>query len=318
MNSVEPFVSAPPVAKYTSAVTGELDELKKRFAEFVRFPFVAAQVNERLDLYAVMTLLLLLLYSSELWHVRLAATVLAVLAFVFRPLRLNAKFWFVVAATVMIGNSQQWAQLDNHKYLLGYWCFAFFCALQTDEPDKSLATAARCLIGLSFIFALFWKVTSGDYLNGTFFQHALLTDDRFAFMARSLAGMTASMEVVNDAARQALTNYDSQLTSVGLLTTARLAPLAKVLTWWTVLIEGLIATTFLWPRPKSIVANSRDFFLLLFILSTYAVAPVIGFGWVLVIMGLVQCSSRFRYMRLAYVLAFVLLQVYRFQWSVLW
>src|SRR5712691_9563555 len=113
-----------------------------------------------------MTLLLLLLYSSELWHVRLAATILAVLAFLFRSLRQSAKFWFIVTATVVIGNSQHWTQLDNHKYLLGYWCFAFFCALQTDEPNRSLARAARCLIGLSFLFAFFWKVTSGDYLDG--------------------------------------------------------------------------------------------------------------------------------------------------------
>jgi hypothetical protein len=308
---------APADDEAAPSLGATLGGLKRKLAGAGRLPFVAEHSGERFDLYAVMTLLLLLLYSSELWHVRLVATVLSVLAFVFSSLRRSAKFWFVVAATVLIGNWQQWAQMDNHKYLLGYWCFAFFCALQTEETEKTLATAARCLIGLSFLFAVFWKVTSGDFLDGSFFQHALLTDDRFAHIARVLGGLTVPMERVNAAAREALVNYDSRLTSVQLLTTAGVASLAKFLTWWTLLIEALVAVTFLWPAQTK-VSDSRDFFLLIFILSTYAVAAVIGFGWVLVIMGLAQCAGRFRYMRLAYVLAFVILQVYRFRLGAIW
>lgn len=294
-----------------------LDRLKRKFAEVTQLLLVPEQTSERLDLYAIMTLLLLLLYSSELWHVRLAATVLAVLAFVFSSLRRNAKFWFIVAAVVLIGNWAQWSQVDNHKYLLGYWCFAFSCSLQTGKPEKSLATAARCLIGSSFLFAVFWKVTSGDYLDGSFFQHALLSDDRFRFIAWRLGGVSGQMAEVNAAARQALVNYDSHLTTVQLLSTPGIVFVGSLMTWWTILIEALVTTTFLWP-PRTTLSNIRDFFLLIFILSTYAVAAVIGFGWVLVIMGLAQCTERFKHMRLAYVLAFVLLQVYRFHWSALW
>jgi len=50
--------------------------------------------------------------------------------------------------------------------------------------------------------------------------------------------------------------------------------------------------------------------LIVFILSTYSVAPVLGFGWTLIIMGLVQCENRYRYVRWLYMAAFVVLQIY--------
>jgi hypothetical protein len=265
--------------------------------------------SAKLDLYAIMTLLLLLVYPSSFWYVRIPLTVFCVSAFVFRPLRFDARFWFVVAMTVMAGNYQNWFIVDNHKYLLGYWCLALFCCLLTETPEKTLALIARRLIAFSFLFAVFWKIASPDFLNSTFFHHALLLDERFRSVSELLGGMTSDLMDANRAAYRALLSYDSRIVVVQLLFTRGITYLARLITWWTLLIEMLVAITFLLPVGKSI-SRWRDFILIVFILSTYSVAPVLGFGWTLIIMGLVQCEERYRYVRWLYMGAFVVLQVY--------
>jgi hypothetical protein len=54
----------------------------------------------------------------------------------------------------------------------------------------------------------------------------------------------------------------------------------------------------------------RNAALLLFAATTYFVAPVRGFGWMLMLLGLAQCRDDQRYVRLAYLAALVLIQAY--------
>ena len=53
----------------------------------------------------------------------------------------------------------------------------------------------------------------------------------------------------------------------------RVALLACFLTWWTVLIEGLLGLLFLLPVSKKI-NTVRNVLLILFAVTTYSVAPV--------------------------------------------
>lgn len=269
----------------------------------------AVAPSARLDLYAIMTLLLLLLYPSNYWYVRIPITVLCVSAFVFRSLRLHPMFWFVVGMTVMAGNYQNWFIVDNHKYLLGYWCLALFCCLLTNDPEQSLAVIARRLVAFSFLFAVFWKIASSDYLNGTFFHYSLLLDQRFSGVSELLGGMTRELIEANRAAYRALINFDSTIESVQLIYTKGITNLARLITWWTLLIEAAVLVSFLSPAGK-LIYRWRDFILIVFILSTYSVAPVLGFGWTLIIMGLAQCEDRYTYVRWLYMIAFIVLQIY--------
>ena len=50
--------------------------------------------------------------------------------------------------------------------------------------------------------------------------------------------------------------------------------------------------------------------LLAFCFTTYALAPVAGFGWLLATMGLAQCRPRQRVLRGAYVAVFILILMY--------
>ncbi len=273
-----------------------------------------AEPKERFDLCAITTLLLLLLYSSNFWYIHIPITILCISAFIFSPFRYNAKFWFIVSVTILIGNYQNWFEVDNHKYLLGYWSLALFCSLQTEAPEKKLAEIARWLIGLSFLFAVFWKTMSGDYLNNSFFNYSLLLDERFNTIAKSLGGLTDEMNKINHAAQRAIVNYDSKLEAAQLIYPSGIVALSGFLTWWTFFIELIVAVSFLWPEGK-FISKWRDFSLILFIISTYSVAPVLGFGWVLVIMGFAQCSCGFKYTPLLYMISFIGLQIYLLPWN---
>jgi hypothetical protein len=132
-------------------------------------------------------------------------------------------------------------------------------------------------------------------------------------------------------------------TSLTLPDSARLRFLAAVMTWWTLGIETTLAWLFLWPAPKkppvaqasSLVppctsedacathqaSGDTDFrvparerwrhaLLLLFIYSTYALAPVVAFAWLLIVLGLAQCPQPWRGFRAAYLAAFALVPLY--------
>jgi hypothetical protein len=268
----------------------------------------------KLDLCLRLTLVLLLLYPGDSLRVRVPMTILALLALVFPHLQRQARYWCVVAISFVLANLGDWYQLDNHKYLLAYWCIAVFCSLQTHDPAAALKINSRLLIGLCFALAVLWKISVSDYLDGTFFEYSLLTDKRFHGVAAALGGITDPMKNVNSAALTALTNYDSRLDMVQLRATQSIHSLAQFMTRWTVVIETLIAAGFLLPR-RAALARCRDYFLITFLITTYALAPVVGFGWLLAIMGLAQTDEQAEPVQLLYVAALICLQIYRLPWQ---
>jgi len=268
-----------------------------------------------LDVSAMLALVILLLHVDETWWLRLSLTALAISGLLFPSIRLRWQVWLVAALVVLAGDLVNWQSADNHKFLIGYWCLAFAAALRADRRVETLALGARWMMALAFGLAVFWKLSSGDFLDGSFFSYELLIDPRFANVAR-LFGATPDVLAANAAARASLTAWDGTLTRVALEMPGGLRPAVLFLTWWTLAIEIALALAFaLAPRLRG--APWRNGLLLLFIATVYAVAPVIGFGSVLTAMGYAQCRESERGWRVAYLLGFILLQAYRASWSVL-
>ena len=86
--------------------------------------------------------------------------------------------------------------------------------------------------------------------------------------------------------------------------------LAQVATWWTVCLEATVALTFLWPGTGW-VARQRHLVLAVFCATIYAVAPVVGFGWLLLVMGVAQCEPERTAVRSVYLGLFFVLLVYQ-------
>ena len=74
-------------------------------------------------------------------------------------------------------------------------------------------------------------------------------------------------------------------------------------------MESAIAVLNLLPGPDRL-QWARHILLLAFCLMTYPFAPVAGFGWLLLVMGLAQCRTEQRFFRLAYVLTYFLVRLF--------
>jgi hypothetical protein len=75
------------------------------------------------------------------------------------------------------------------------------------------------------------------------------------------------------------------------------------------ILEICVALTSLVPGGRR-TRRLKHGSLLAFCFGTYAFAPVAGFGWLLLIMGLAQCDYDQRALRGLYVAAFLLVLVY--------
>jgi hypothetical protein len=262
------------------------------------------------DLALRLTLLDLLLRPVGDWSVRpfvlaLAAAGLLVPGWLRRP-----GLWLLLTALTALRVILDWPLADNHAYLLAYWCLAVALSLHLSDTEVSLALNGRWLIGLVFAFATLAKVLSPDYLDGTFLRVTLLTDPRFEAASLLLGGLTP--EALEEQRASLVEHIDGPALPAfePPPRPPRFEALARLGTVWTLVLEAAIALAFLWPLGRG-PSRLRDAALLLFCATTYALAPVAGFGWLLLAMGVAQCESDRRGTRLLYLTVYALILGYR-------
>lgn len=259
-------------------------------------------------------MLVLLLKAPDVWYLSTPLVAVFALGMAFHRWVYTSAFWYIVATLLGAAVYVNWATADNHKYLFVYGALALCCvfSLPRQEQDKALAQTSRWLIGLCMLLATAWKLVDPQYLSGGFFQYELLADHRFAAVAQYFGALSPAELAGNVELRELVVNGHLRgfdVREVELTTTPHVTLLAWLFTWWTITIEGLLALLFLVPdRPG--VARARNVALLVFGLSTYLIAPVRGFGWMLMLLGFAQCEERDRMFRPAYLAVFVLIQLY--------
>lgn len=264
-----------------------------------------------LEAAALATLLAFLLAPIGSWAVRPATVTLAGLALVAPTLRNAASTWAALAFLAALRVALDWPMSDNHAYLLALWCASIAWAVRGPRPAFELASNARWLIAAVFVMATLQKCLSPDYLDGTFFRVLFLTDARFEDLAIVLGIDFDRL----DAARSLLEAPPppipgaEALAGSGVERTEAFDRAASFATAWTLAIEAAVAAAFL--LPTRIVGRVRDATLLAFVITTYALATVEGFGWLLLAMGFAQCPADRLRTRRAYLVAYVLLLVYR-------
>jgi len=267
-----------------------------------------------LEVLPPLTLLHLLVHAPEAWYLQVVLLPLFALGLIFRPWLQKPAFWYVTAALFGGTIYLNWESSDNHKYLFVYWCLALCCAFSLPRPQwsESLARTSRLLIALCMLFATAWKVFNPEYIDGRFFTFELLCDERFAYFTSWTSGISLDTLATNRELREVLMGTQqpaAHVTAVELSGAANVAGLAWFLTWWTVLIEGLLGALFLLPSGQR-TNWLRNGLLILFAATTYSVAPVRGFGWMLMLLGFAQCEPEDRTVRWGYLGALLLIQAY--------
>jgi hypothetical protein len=261
------------------------------------------------DIVLSLTAIILLLRPLDTWWLSPFAPAIACLVIVNRAIRRAALTWCVLATLVAADVVSGWPLADNHIYLLAYWCLAIALALVGAASAVTLAASSRWLVGGAFAMAVVWKaVLSPDYIDGRFFRVTLLTDERFAEASLVFGGLTRQQMADNRRFLEALPEGAELLHPPAFAEPPRLRAFAAVATWGGVILEAIIALT--WLLPGRGLQSARHVTLLAFCVTTYALAPVAGFGWLLAAMGLAHCRPNQRLLGGAYLAVFVLIMLY--------
>jgi len=150
---------------------------------------------------------------------------------------------------------------------------------------------------------------SPDFLDQRFFRVTLLTDPRFGFVAQLIGGLSADELEANRTALAPLPHGAELLDSPEIHEPARLRAFAAIATWGVLVLEAAVSLLMLVPVSDRL-ALLRHGVLLVFCGVTYAFAPVAGFGWLLLAMGLAQLGSRQAWLERVYVVAFLVVVFY--------
>jgi hypothetical protein len=281
--------------------------------------FLPGQWLERLrfeprEALPLLTVVLLLTATPDQWYLRGPLVAVFALAVAYRRWLATPQFWYVVATLLGTTVYLNWESSDNHKYLFVYWCLALCGAFSLPQAQQAaaLASSSRWLIGLCMLLAAMWKLAMPDYRDGSFFEYTLLADERFAYFTSTIAGLSLKALADNRALVELVREghlRGANISSVVFSTSPAIGYLAQAMTWWTVAIESLLAIAFLAP-DRRVTAVGRNTLLLIFAATTYVIAPVRGFGWMLMLLGLGQCEERERAFRPLFLAALVLIQLY--------
>ena len=269
----------------------------------------------RADLAMRLSLLALLWKPVGQAWTRPAIALLAGVGLLFAAARRSPLFWAALLALAVWRVAEAWPLGDNHSFLLCYWLLAIALATRARDADAVLAWNGRALVGLVFAFATLWKVAlSPDYLDGRFFGVTLLDDERLEAATRLVADLDES-ELAR--LRALVREHADGVRAPGPddpVLPPRLVAASEGLTFSLVALELVVAIVFLAPVRLGL-ARARDPALLLFTGTVYALAPVEGFGWLLLSMGLAQSEPEKVRTRRAYaaVFAIVLLST-RWPW----
>lgn len=261
-----------------------------------------------------LTLILLFLYGSSTLILDVPLRIVCGLMLVSPALIAHQGLWVLVCGLIWCINAVNWLWIDNHQFLISYWCLVCALAVSSQDTDAVLAWNGRILTGLVFLFATFWKLLSGEYLNGSFLHYTFLTDDRVATVASLVGGLNPGVLSQNRLLESTLKIMPDSSLSVILETSEALRVFTLGASYWTLLIEGVVAAAFLLVGLHWL-ARMRDWLLLLFVATTYFLLPVLGFAYVILIMGLAQCATNHVGKRLTYLSLLASLQFARLPWE---
>ena len=256
-----------------------------------------------------LTAVFLLLDVISLWYLAALTITVAGAGLVFPFLLRVPALWLGVALVFLAWILRLWPLVDNHQYVAGYWSLAIFIALLLPNPQASLATSARWLLALVFLWAALWKgVLSPDYMDGRFFTARLMTDPRFEDQASLLSGLSVQEVRQNRAyLNPDFSDGDNGEASISeMKTTPRFRQWVRVITWTVMGFEAALGVAFLLPAGGW-MRVLRDGGLMAFCIGTFAFAPVRSFGWILGILGLAQTPPESVWVRVAYMIVWFLI-----------
>lgn len=235
-----------------------------------------------------LTLLVTLVNARELVPMLLVAVAGTVLLVPNPGLMRRAWPWIVMAVLFAAVQVPAWWQLENHVVATTYWVLALGLSRLGDEPERLRRNSARILVGLIFLLAAGWKLYSSQFITNEFFRYTLVWDERFESVAL-LAG-TDEQELEQAQARLRDLTVSGDAEQVVELPEGRAnTGVAFAFTAWGLATELTIALAFLLPLSDDNILRPASVYV--FCATTYLLAPVVGFGLLLLTLTAAATTS---------------------------
>jgi hypothetical protein len=264
--------------------------------------------TDRTELILRLSAIMFLLHGHTNWALDIPIRIMCSLMLISTGLLKSRLLWGCLFIIFFFTNAGQWYIIDNHKYLMTYWCLACCLAVFSEKSLKLLQINARWLIGLTFLFATLWKLFTLEYADGSFLHFTMLTDSRMKVPA--MLGGTVSLDALdkNYELFSFFRHFPDPAKKAQLIGGATSGGFALGWSYLTLLVEGLLAVVFLF--NIKFFRKFRNYLLILFVLGTYYLLPVIGFGFLLTILGLSQLDVKERpALFFAYMITLALIQL---------
>jgi len=284
------------------------DQILKHLKKLIRKVSISFARITTVDLSIVFTLILLFFYTESILQIDLLIKVSVIIGILFFRFTKSPWYWFYISIVLIVGHITVWYSIDNHKYLMTWWCLAIAFSFYLENHSKNIHFNGRVLIGLCFMFATFWKLITPEFIDGSFFHYLLIGGDgRFDEFSMLLTGIHQDTIDINRQLINELKLSSDENLRFTLEFTERSVIIAHILTWWTIIIEGVIALGFLC-KGNWFVKHYRDYLLGIFIITTYSVANVIEFAWLIIAMGVAQIDeNNLKFKKLWYILLFIIM-----------
>ena len=274
---------------------------------------------EKIDWVVILTLIYLIFYTNYPTPIKMIHLFIGTWGVLLFKFSKHYLYWAAISLIQIYYLYNNRFGADNHKYLFAYWVFALTFSFYYGRKNKKILNQllehnSKWLIGLTMAFAIFWKTYTPDYLNGQFMAFTLIDDNRFLFLVKLLTNLPPDyLELIDFqifGIKHSFLGFSSpHLYNVYFL--GQVKSLGLLFTWWVYLIELLIAVLFLLPE-KFKLNKIRTYLLLGFILTTYVFLGVIGFGWLLIILGLAQVNNKNKHLINYFLVAFILIKIFTF------
>tara|TARA_R100001369_G_scaffold92823_1_gene140195 strand:- start:6805 stop:7746 length:942 start_codon:yes stop_codon:yes gene_type:complete len=260
--------------------------------------FLGLHIQENIKLLCLkLVLVFLLFFMTDDKYLIIAMPVILIPGILFNGVASNKYYWaFLAILTIILYLILDFVgfYIPNHKHIYAYVCLAITFVLFFSKNTKILEgikIQSKFIIGLCFLFATTGKFLAPEFLNGSFFVFTNTIDPRF-FGFTSLMGNIDFQDLLHNQ-----NNFHDLLNTTDpdkifqLNGAQKLNGIALILSYWTIFIEGMIAISFISPN-KFKISKYRNIFLITFILTTYPIATVPGFAYVLTTLGFIQSVEK--------------------------
>ncbi|MEK6153506.1 hypothetical protein WIW50_09610 [Flavobacteriaceae bacterium 3-367] len=273
-------------------ITNYLKEIKSKLDQTIEIK----DADHRLSLVLQMLLLIFLIFMYDNGYLSIFIPVIVIPGILFKSVRENPYFWVLLSflgctfylVLDLVG------YVPNHKHIFAYVILAVTLAMflkKQIHPLSFLQTQARYIIGLCFLFATIGKFLAPEFLNGAFFEFTNTSDPRFFGFTSLFGEVDLALLKENEDHLTQLVRTSNPSDFFVLNGAKEISGFGIIISYWTILIEGMIALSFCLPR-KTLLSKYRNIFLVIFILTTYPIATVTGFAIILTSLGFIQSLDK--------------------------